>query len=118
MNSVCKICRRAGEKLFLKGERCLTQKCAMIRRNYPPGVHGRKRQRAPSDYAIQLRQRKKTRLIPSDNSLVGKLYELKLASSHGKARQLISHGHILVNSKKITIPSYQIKEKDIIKLKK
>lgn len=71
--SVCKICRRMGEKLFLKGERCSTQKCAMVRRNYPPGMHGQKRQRPISEYGLQLREKKKAKLrqrrIPSYHNI-------------------------------------------------
>lgn len=110
---VCKICRRIGEKLFLKGERCFTPKCALIRRNYPPGMHGQKKQRSLSEYGRQIKEKKKVKFKNQGISLVDKVYELKLAPSLKAARQLISHGHILVNNKKINIPSYKIKPSDL-----
>ncbi|MFH1392136.1 MAG: S4 domain-containing protein [bacterium] len=114
--SVCKICRRLGEKLFLKGERCIGQKCAMIRRNYPPGMHGQKRRRASSEYGSQLKERKKAELKRQGSYLDYKVYDLKLAPSLRAAKQLISHGRILVNNKKINIASYNVKKQDTIKL--
>lgn len=114
--SVCKICRRTGEKLFLKGERCLSQKCALIRRNYPPGMHGQKRQKTISEFGSQLKDRKKIKFKGQSNNLDYKIYALKLASSLKAARQKISHNCVLVNNKKVNISSYQVKEKDIIKI--
>lgn len=124
--NVCKICRRAGEKLFLKGERCVSQKCAMIKRNYAPGIHGQKPKRGGfSEYGQQLRAKQIDKYKGHENSLANQVYEKKLASSLQAAKQLISHGKVLVNNKKITIATYKIREKDlpagrqgIIKLKK
>lgn len=142
----CKKCRRAGEKLFLKGERCFTPKCAMIKKAYPPGVHGRRRRRALSEYGAQLAEKQKLRRIYNINErqlkkyfkeatkargvvtevLLSKLetridnliFRLGWAESRAKARQIVSHGHILLNNRKITIPSINVKKKDIIKIKK
>lgn len=114
--SVCKICRRIGEKLFLKGERCLSQKCSMIRRNYPPGMQGHKKQKILSEYGLQIKENKKIEFKGRSNSLDYKVYGLKLAPSLKAAKQIISHGYVLVNDKKISIPSYKVKEKDKIKL--
>lgn len=114
--SVCKICRRIGEKLFLKGERCLSQKCSMIRRNYPPGMHGHKRQRALSEFGSQIKEKKKIEFKGQPNSLDHKVYESKLSPSLKAAKQIISHGYVLVNDKNISIPSYKVQEKDKIKL--
>jgi len=114
--SVCKICRRTGEKLFLKGERCLSQKCSMIRRNYPPGMQGHKRPKTLSEYGLQIKENKKLEIKGQADSLGYKVYELKLAPSLKAAKQIISHGYVLVNDKKISVPSYKVKEKDKIKL--
>jgi len=130
----CKQCRRAGEKLYLKGERCLGAKCSFNRRSYGPGVHGNARQRRLSDYGIQLRAKQKAKLIygllekqfrryialaqKSDNTgfallklletrLDNVVYRAGLASSHAQARQLVTHGHVKVNGKKCSISSYQ-----------
>jgi len=111
--SVCKICRRAGEKLFLKGERCLSQKCAIIRRNYPPGMHGHKRQRTLSEFGLQIKESKKIESKGQSDSLDYKVYESKLAPSLKAAKQIIGHGHILVNDKKIDFPSYKVQSKDL-----
>lgn len=105
-----------GEKLFLKGERCASPKCSLIRRNYPPGMHGQKRRRPISEYGAQIKERKKAKFKESGNRLDYQVYEKKLAPSYRSAKQLVSHGRILVNNKKINIPSYLIKEKDVIKL--
>ncbi|MBI2052787.1 MAG: 30S ribosomal protein S4 [Candidatus Ryanbacteria bacterium] len=133
----CKICRRQGEKLFLKGERCYSQKCAIVRKPYPPGVHGRaRRRRAESEFAIQLREKQKVRFLygVSENqfqkyveSALGShggdviekvvrnlemrldniVFRLGFALSRSIARQLISHGHIAVHGKRVFVPSYQ-----------
>lgn len=145
LNSKCKICRRAGEKLFLKGERCFSQKCALTRRSYPPGIHGPKRRRSLSEYGLQLREKQKLRYIygitetqlrnyfeeitgkeDKSRSLLSMLehrldnvvYRLGFAKSRRTSRQIISHGHILVNGRKVDIPSYQVRKGDIIKIKK
>jgi len=134
-----------GEKLFLKGERCFSQKCALTRRSYPPGIHGPKRRRSLSEYGLQLREKQKLRYIygitetqlrnyfekitgkeDKSRSLLSMLehrldnvvYRLGFAKSRRTSRQIISHGHILVNGRKVDIPSYQVKKGDIIKIKK
>jgi len=142
----CKKCRRAGQKLFLKGERCFTSKCAMVKKAYPPGVHGKKRRRALSEYGTQLAEKQKLRRIYNISEkqlkkyfkeateakgvateiLLTKLetridnvvFRLGLAQSRAKARQIVSHGHILLNNRKIDIPSINVKRGDIIKIKK
>mgnify|MGYP005857603577 CR=1 FL=1 len=140
----CRQCRREGEKLFLKGERCLTDKCAIERRSYPPGEMGRGRVRQ-SEYLLQLREKQKARRfygvletqfrryyekasrqkgITGENLL--RLLELRLdnvvtrlgfAASRRQARQLIRHGHFLVNGRRVDIPSYQVRIDDVIALK-
>ncbi len=144
IDSQCKKCRRAGQKLFLKGERCYGQKCAMVRRPYPPGVHGKARRRF-SEFAQQLSEKQKVKRVygisekqfsnyfkevlrqkgDKEELLVQKLerrldnavFRLGWADSRRMARQIVNHGHILVNGRKLDIPSYQVKEKDVIKLK-
>jgi small subunit ribosomal protein S4 len=142
--SVCKLCRREGEQLFLKGARCYTPKCAVTTRPYPPGEHGRGRIRQ-SEYLLQLREKQKMRRyyqvlekqfrtyyekasrqpgITGENLL--RLLEMRLdnvvtrlafASSRREARQLVRHGHFLVNGRKVDIPSYQVKPDDVISLR-
>ena len=140
----CKQCRREGQKLFLKGERCLTEKCGVERRSYPPGEHGRGRVRA-SEYRNQLREKQKTRRyyqllekqfrayyekaarqpgVTGDNLLRllerrfdNVLVRLGFAASRRQARQLISHGHWLVNGRRVDIPSYQVRPDDLIQVK-
>lgn len=144
-DSVCKLCRREGEKLFLKGERCLSDKCAVEKRNYPPGEQGRKRRVKQSDYGIHLREKQKVRhtygLLERQFSgyferaekakgvtgetllrilelrLDNVLYKSGFAPSMNSARQLARHGHITVNGKKVDIPSYQVKPGDIVTVK-
>lgn len=141
----CKKCRRAGQKLFLKEERCFTPKCAMIKRPYPPGIHGKKR-KTISEYGAQLTEKQKVcqiynirekqfkryfREAAKEKGVIGEnlsrkletrldnvIFRLGLAGSRGKARQLVSHGHILVNNKKVNIPSFGVESKDVIKIKK
>jgi small subunit ribosomal protein S4 len=140
----CKQCRREGEKLFLKGERCLTDKCGVERRAYPPGQNGRGRIRQ-SEYLIQLREKQRARRfygvleaqfrryydkanrqpgITGENLL--RLLELRLdnvvarlgfAASRRQARQLVRHGHFLVNGRRVDIPSYQVRPNDVITIK-
>ncbi len=145
MHQDCKKCRRAGEKLFLKGERCFSQKCAMVKRPYLPGLHGRKRARRISEYGRQLIEKQKVRYAygiseeqfkkyfkeiikqkgNKEELLVQKLesrldnvvFRLGLTASRRLARQLVNHGHILVNGRKVDIPSYQVKKDDVVKLK-
>ncbi len=141
----CKQCRRAGQKLFLKGERCNTAKCAMVKRNFPPGIHGSKGYGRLTDYALQLREKQKAKKIyrlmenqfknyftkanktqENTENILLQLLEMRIdnviyrsgfAKSRDLARQLISHNHFLVNGQKVNIPSYQVKVNDIISLK-
>ncbi len=145
---VCKLCRREGEKLFLKGARCLSDKCAFERRAYPPGEHGRdtqfRRGRA-SDYALQLREKQKARRIyglmerqfrryfknaQSRTGLTGDnllsilesrldnvVYRMGYADSRNHARQLVQHGHMLVNGVKTSAPSYLVRPGDVISVR-
>lgn len=141
----CKKCRRAGQKLFLKGEKCQSSKCAMIKRNYPPGQHGPKgsqrlsvfgqqlaeKQKAKRIYGILEKQLKKyyTKAISQkgntaeiitqylETRLDNIIYRLGLASSRSMARQLVNHGHFLVNKKKVDIPSLNMKVNDVLSIK-
>lgn len=145
IDSKCKKCRRAGQKLFLKGERCFSQKCAMIRKPYIPGLHGKARRRSLSEYGQQLIEKQKVRHIygvsekqfknyfkeivgqkgNKEELLVNKLesrldnvvFRLGWAQSRALARQLVNHGHILVNQRKVDIPSYQVKKGNVIQIK-
>lgn len=144
-NAVCKQCRRAGTKLFLKGEKCFSPKCPMVKRKYPPGVHGPKGIPRISEYGLQLQEKQKTKRIYGLNESQFKKYYLKalkkkgqtgeelirllesrldnvvfrlgLASSRRQARQIVSHGHIKVNKRVVNIPSYQVKKGDLIAIK-
>ena len=146
LNSKCKQCRRIGEKLFLKGERCFSQKCAIIKRNYPPGPHGGKGKRRQSDYGLQLQEKQKAKKqyhllekqfkltfdrAEKQNGDTGEnllkllemrldsvVYRLGFVSSFSQARQLVTHGYFKVNGKKIDIPSYQVKIGDVISIGK
>ena len=134
---VCRLCRRERMKLFLKGDRCFKEKCAIERRAYPPGQHGQRRGRRSLGYGPQLREKQKVKRIygvlekqfrnyfkdaerrrgvTGDNLLVSLerrldnvVYNLGFASSRAQARQLVRHGHIQIDGKKTTIPSYQVK---------
>jgi small subunit ribosomal protein S4 len=140
----CKQCRREGQKLFLKGERCLTEKCGVERRSYPPGEHGRGRVRA-SEYRLQLREKQKAKrfyqllerqfrnyyekaarqpgvtgenlLQLLERRLDNVLVRLGFAASRRQARQLINHGHWLVNGRRVDIPSYQVRPDDVITIR-
>ena len=140
----CKQCRREGMKLFLKGERCLTEKCAVERRSYPPGEHGRGRIKQ-SEYLMQLREKQKARryygilekqfrnyyekaakaqgitgealLRMLETRLDNVVYRLGFAASRAQARQIIRHGHFQVNGRRVNIPSYQVRPDDIVSLK-
>jgi small subunit ribosomal protein S4 len=142
--SVCRLCRRENLKLFLKGERCYTDKCAIERRNYPPGQHGQGRPKF-SEYSIQLREKQKvkriyglvesqfrrtfdqasrikgitgeTLLVFLERRLDNVTYRLGFASSRAEARLLVRHGHILVNGKRVNIPSYQVRVGDVVSVK-
>ena len=146
----CKICRRAGEKLFLKGERCFVAKCAMTRKPYAPGPatkSGGQRRQSTSDYAIKLRENQKIKFSyglrtrqynnylyeaqerAGGGNVKAKLYEflesrldnvvfrLGLAESRSIARQMVTHGHIMVNGRRVDIPSYRIKTGDKIAIR-
>lgn len=143
-DAVCKLCRREGQKLFLKGERCYTDKCAVTRRAYAPGQHGQGRHKT-SEYGLQLRAKQMTRryygvlegqfrayyelatkkpgktgdelLIILESRLDNIVYRLGWASSRAEARQLVVHGHFTVNGKKVDIPSYLTKVGEVIAIK-
>ncbi|OGM01029.1 30S ribosomal protein S4 [Candidatus Uhrbacteria bacterium RIFOXYC2_FULL_47_19] len=140
----CKQCRREGEKLQLKGEKCQTAKCPMVRRAYRPGVHGPTSRVRPTPYGVQLREKQKAKnsygmmekqfrhyfdqakkKTGNTTDILVQLLEMRLdnvvfrlglARSRALARQSVNHGHVLVNGKSVTIPSYQVKEGDIISL--
>src|ERR671919_1083604 len=140
----CKQCRREGQKLFLKGERCLTEKCGVERRSYPPGEHGRGRVRQ-SEYRQQLREKQKARryyqllekqfrgyyqkasrqpgvtgenlLRLLEQRLDNVLVRLGFAASRRQARQLVNHGHWMVNGRRVDIPSYQVQADDVISIR-
>ena len=140
----CRLCRREGQKLFLKGDRCYSTKCAIEKRNFPPGQHGQGRKKV-SAYGTQLREKQKTKrfyglqetqfrnlfdkaarkkgitgenlLIMLETRLDNVVFRLGFASSRKEARQLVTHGHFQVNGKKVDIPSYEVKAGDVIKVK-
>lgn len=146
-DAVCKLCRREGEKLFLKGERCLSPKCAIERRPYAPGSHGRRSQfrRKESDYALQLRAKQKARrvygvferqfrryfreaerlrgltgtnlLVILESRLDNVVYRFGFAMSRPQARQIVRHGHVEVNGRKVDIPSYLVKPGDVVAIR-
>ena len=139
---VCRLCRREAMKLFLKGERCYTEKCAIEKRNLPPGQHGKLRKAKLVGYGLQLREKQKVKRIygvlenqfrryfemaDRQRGITGEtllqllerrfdnvIYRLGLATSRAQARQLVRHGHFLINGKKVDIPSYQVKEGDVV----
>lgn len=141
--AVCRLCRREGKKLFLKGQRCYTDKCAVARRNYAPGQHGQGRKKV-SEYGIQLRAKQMTRryygvlegqfrhyyelaekkegktgenlLSILESRLDNVVYRLGWANSRAEARQLVLHGHYNVNGRRVNIPSYLVKQGDIISI--
>ena len=141
----CKQCRRANDKLLLKGDRCNSPKCAMVKRNYPPGFHGPKGPQRRTDYGSQLNEKQKAKRQYSllekqfkltftrakgktgntgenfikilESRLDNAIYRIGFAASRVQARQLVNHGHFTVNDKKVSIPSFQIKTGDIIKIK-
>jgi len=143
-DSVCKLCRREGLKLFLKGDRCYTEKCAIDRRAYAPGQHGQARSKF-SEYGTQLREKQKVKRlygllerqfrlsfkkadrmkgVTGENLLLGlesrldnMVYRLGFSNSRAEARQLVLHGHFMVNGRKVNIPSYACKPGDVIEVK-
>ena len=139
--SLCKLCRREGEKLFLKGDRCFTEKCAVERRKYPPGQHGQRRTKL-SDYAMQLREKQKVRnsyglmekqfrryydwasrsrdvtgdvlLRYLERRLDNVVFRMGFAVNRRQARQLVGHGFFTVNGRKVNVPSYIVKAGDVV----
>jgi small subunit ribosomal protein S4 len=135
-DAVCRLCRREGTKLFLKGQRCLTDKCAIEKRNFQPGQHGKARRPKLVGYGVQLREKQKVRrlygilenqfrdyfekaaaskgitgenlLLMLERRLDNTVYRLGLATSRAEARQLVRHGHVLVGGRRVNIPSYQV----------
>ena len=143
--AACRLCRRENLKLFLKGDRCYTDKCAFERRSYAPGQHGQRRGRKISDYGIQLREKQKVKriygvlekqfrryytradrqkgitgtnlLILLERRLDNIVYRMGFASSRNQARQVVRHNHFTVNGSKVNIPSYQVKIGDMIEVR-
>lgn len=143
--SVCRFCRRENLKLYLKGDRCYSDKCAFDRRSYPPGQHGQRRSGKISDYGLQLREKQKVKrsyclsekqfkltfekadrkkgitgtnlLLALEQRLDNVIFRLGFANSRPQARQLVRHGHFLVNGKKVDIPSFQLKAGDVIAIR-
>ena len=143
--SVCRLCRRENLKLFLKGDRCYSDKCAFERRPYPPGQHGQQRGGKYSDYRLQLREKQKVKriygvlesqfrgyyrraerqkgitgtnlLLLLERRLDNVVYRMGFASSRNQARQLVRHNHFLVNGKKVNIPSYLLKPGDVVEVR-
>ena len=143
-DAVCRLCRRESQKLFLKGDRCYSEKCALNRRATPPGQHGKGR-RKPSEYGLQLREKQKARryygvlesqfrkyfeMAEKKSGVTGEnllrilesrldnvVYRLGFAMSRPEARQLVGHGHFTVNGKKVDIPSYLVSEGDVIAIR-
>jgi small subunit ribosomal protein S4 len=141
---VCRLCRREDMKLFLKGERCYTDKCGYERRSYPPGQHGQARRRKRSDYGEQLREKQKVKRIygiaerqfrgyyykasrmkgvTGDNliqllerRLDNAVYRMGFASDHAEARQLVRHGHFKVNGRRVNIPSFLVRPNDVVEV--
>ena len=144
-DSSCRLCRRENLKLFLKGDRCYSEKCAFERRGYAPGDHGQAHKKQRSDYGVQLREKQKLKrlygllekqfrgyfekadqqkgitgtnlLIFLERRLDNMIFRMGLANSRVEARQLISHGHFLINGKPVNIPSYLLKAGDEVSVK-
>jgi small subunit ribosomal protein S4 len=142
---VCRLCRREAMKLFLKGERCYTEKCAIEKRNFPPGQHGKDKKPKIVGYGLQLREKQKARryygvlegqfrngfekavntkgitgevmLNHLERRLDNTVYRIGFGTSRNAARQIVRHGHIMVNSKKVNIPSYMVKPGDVIEVR-
>ncbi len=142
--SVCKLCRREGLKLFLKGDRCFSPKCAIEKRSYPPGEHGQRRRVKLTDYGLQLREKQKMKRIygvlerqfrnyfhmaERQKGITGEgllrllerrmdnvVYRLGFSTSRAEARQLVRHGHFLVNGRRVDIPSYLVRSGDHIQV--
>jgi small subunit ribosomal protein S4 len=142
---VCRLCRREGMKLFLKGERCYTEKCAIEKRNFAPGQHGKSRKQKLAGYGVQLREKQKVKRIYGvledqfrryfeaaerqrgitgetllqllERRLDNVVYRLGLATSRAQARQLVRHGHFLLNGRKVDIPSYSVRAGDVVAIR-
>lgn len=142
---VCRLCRREGMKLFLKGERCYTEKCAIEKRNFPPGQHGKDKKPKIVGYGLQLREKQKARryygvlegqfrnifekavntkgitgevmLNMLERRLDNTVFRMGFGSSRNAARQIVRHGHIMVNARKVNIPSFLVKPGDIIEVR-
>ncbi|MEX2272524.1 MAG: 30S ribosomal protein S4 [Vicinamibacterales bacterium] len=142
---VCRLCRREGMKLFLKGERCYTEKCAIEKRNMPPGQHGRARKAKMVGYGVQLREKQKVKRIYGvlenqfrryfetaertrgitgetllqllERRLDNVIYRAGFSTSRAQARQLVRHGHFLVNGRKVDVPSYSVRQGDIVSVR-
>jgi small subunit ribosomal protein S4 len=142
---VCRLCRREAMKLFLKGERCYTEKCAIEKRNFPPGQHGKTRKAKLAGYGLQLREKQKVKRIYGvledqfrgyfeaaerargitgvtllqllERRMDNVIYRLGLATSRAQARQLVRHGHFLVNGRKVDVPSYSLKAGDVVSVR-
>ena len=141
IDPVCKLCRREGMKLFLKGDRCFSQKCAIEKRNYPPGIHGQRRSK-PSEYGLQLREKQKMKRIYGvletqfrtyfemaerqkgitgenlvrllEQRLDNVVHRLGFAASRAQARTLVQHGHFRLNGRRVTIPSVLLRAGDVL----
>lgn len=144
-DSVCRLCRREGQKLFLKGDRCYSSKCAIDRRQYGPGMHGQSRAKKPTEFSIQLREKQKVRRIYGvlekqfhkyfvmanrqkgmtgenllcllERRLDNVVYRLGFAASRPEARQFVTHGHITVNGRRVDIASYLVNAGEVISVK-
>jgi small subunit ribosomal protein S4 len=142
---VCRLCRREGMKLFLKGERCYTEKCAIEKRNFAPGQHGKTRKSKLAGYGIQLREKQKVKRIYGvledqfrryfeqaertrgitgetllqllERRLDNVAYRLGFATSRAQARQLVRHGHFTINGRKVDIPSFSVKPGDVVSIR-
>ncbi|MEQ1601957.1 MAG: 30S ribosomal protein S4 [Methylophilaceae bacterium] len=140
----CRQCRREGEKLFLKGEKCFTDKCAIEKRNFPPGQHGQRRNQRLSDYGVQLREKQKLRRIygilekqfrgyyaeaDRKKGITGEnllqllecrldnvTYRMGIGASRTESRQIVRHNSILVNGRRVNIPSFQVKPGDVVQV--
>lgn len=144
LDAKCRQCRREGEKLFLKGEKCFTDKCAVERRAYPPGQHGQKKNQRISEYGGQLREKQKLRRVygvlekqfrrayyaaDSQRGITGEnllqtlesrldnvSYRMGFGASRSEARQVVRHNSIMVNGKRVNIPSYQVRPGDVVEV--
>jgi small subunit ribosomal protein S4 len=144
-DAVCRLCRRENIKLYLKGDRCLSDKCAINKRNYAPGLHGQRRRTKLSEYGLQLREKQKVKrsygllesqfrsyfqkaarskgvtgselLVRLERRFDNVVYRMGFADSRAQARQLVRHGHLRINGRKVNIPSFLVKQGDVIDLR-